>query len=98
MQYQHRGGFGWRGQNRAVNLTAFRLAMRSATGHLPKLVEDLSLRLSQSSATMKDSDAVFSAAAVAHGRLRLSAGLAIPAMLVHESRILQVNYLRHVTI
>src|ERR1035438_8199499 len=36
------------------------------TGHLPKLVEDLVARLSKSSAATKDSDAVFSAAAVAH--------------------------------
>jgi DNA-binding response OmpR family regulator len=60
------------------------------TGHLPKLVEDLSLRLTQSSATTKDSDAIFSAAAVAHGKLRYLQGYT-PAMLVHESRILQVT-------
>jgi DNA-binding response OmpR family regulator len=60
------------------------------TGHLPKLVEDLSLRLSQSSATTKGSDAIFSAAAVAHGKLRYLQGYT-PAMLVHESRILQVT-------
>jgi DNA-binding response OmpR family regulator len=60
------------------------------TGHLPKLVEDLIVRLSKPSATAKDSDAVFSAAAVAHGRLRHKQGYT-PAMLVHESRILQVT-------
>jgi DNA-binding response OmpR family regulator len=60
------------------------------TGHLPKLVEDLALRLSKSSATSKDSDASFSAAAVAHGKLRYQQGYT-PAMLVHESRILQVT-------
>jgi len=60
------------------------------TGHLPKLVEDLALRLSKSSSTSKDSDAVFSAAAVAHGKLRYQQGYT-PAMLVHESRILQVT-------
>ncbi len=38
----------------------------------------------------KDSDAVFSAAAVAHGKLRYLQGYT-PAMLVHESRILQVT-------
>jgi hypothetical protein len=54
------------------------------------LVEDLSLRLTQSSATTKDSDAIFSAAAVAHGKLRYLQGYT-PAMLVHESRILQVT-------
>ena len=60
------------------------------TGHLPKLVEDLVVRLSKPSATAKDSDAVFSAAAIAHGKLRYLQGYT-PAMLVHESRILQVT-------
>src|SRR5579864_1080903 len=60
------------------------------TGHLPKLVEDLVVRLSKPGATAKDSDAVFSAAAIAHGKLRYKQGYT-PAMLVHESRILQVT-------
>jgi DNA-binding response OmpR family regulator len=60
------------------------------TGHLPRLVEDLALRLSKPCATNKDSDAIFSAAAVAHGKLRYLQGYT-PAMLVHESRILQVT-------
>jgi DNA-binding response OmpR family regulator len=60
------------------------------TGHLPKLVEDLVVRLRKPSATTKDSDAVSSDAAIAHGRLRYLQGYT-PAMLVHESRILQVT-------
>jgi DNA-binding response OmpR family regulator len=60
------------------------------TGHLPKLVEDLAVRLSQSSAAANDSDAAFSQAAVAHGELRYLQGYT-PPMLVHESRILQVT-------
>jgi DNA-binding response OmpR family regulator len=60
------------------------------TGHLPKLVEDLVLRLRKPGGTMKDSDAVFSDAAIAHGKLRYLQGYT-PAMLVHESRILQVT-------
>jgi len=60
------------------------------TGHLPKLVEDLIARLGRPSATEKDSDAVFSEAARAHGKLRYEQGYT-PAMLVHESRILQVT-------
>jgi len=60
------------------------------TGHLPKLVEDLVVRLSKPSATTKDSDAVISLAAIAHGKLRYLQGYT-PAMLVHESRILQVT-------
>jgi DNA-binding response OmpR family regulator len=60
------------------------------TGHLPKLVADLIVRLSKPSTTPKDSDAVFSDAAIAHGKLRYKQGYT-PAMLVHESRILQVT-------
>jgi DNA-binding response OmpR family regulator len=59
------------------------------TGHLPKLVEDLVVRLSRPSST-KDSDAISSDAAIAHGKLRYLQGYT-PAMLVHESRILQVT-------
>src|SRR5271170_5714910 len=66
------------------------LSDEERTGHLAKLVEDLALRLSKPRATGKNSDAVFSAAAVAHGKLRYLQGYT-PAMLVHESRILQVT-------
>lgn len=66
------------------------LSNEERTRHLPKLVEDLIVRLSKSSATTKDSDAIFSAAAIAHGELRYLQGYT-PAMLVHESRILQVT-------
>ena len=66
------------------------LSNEERTGHLPKLVEDLIVRLRKSSATSKDSDAIFSTAAVAHGKLRHQQGYT-PAMLVHESRILQVT-------
>ena len=59
------------------------------TGHLPKLVEDLVVRLSKPSST-KDGDAISSDAAIAHGQLRYLQGYT-PAMLVHESRILQVT-------
>ena len=66
------------------------LSDKERTGHLLKLVEDLVVRLSKSSATSKDSDAAFSGAAIAHGKLRYQQGYT-PAMLVHESRILQVT-------
>jgi len=71
-------------------LNHLRLSDEERTGHLPKLVEDLAVRLSKPSATDKDGDAIFSAAAVAHGKLRYVQGYT-PAMLVHESRILQVT-------
>jgi YesN/AraC family two-component response regulator len=75
---------------RSCELNHLRLSDEERTGHLPKLVEDLSIRLGKSSTATKDSDAIFSAAAVAHGKLRYSQGYT-PEMLVHESRILQVT-------
>ena len=72
-----------------ASLNSLRLSDEERTGHLPKLVEDLAVRLRRSSASAKDSDATFSPAATAHGELRYRQGYT-PAMLVHESRILQV--------
>jgi hypothetical protein len=74
----------------SASLNSLRLSDEERTGHLPKLVEDLANRLRSSSASAKDSDAPFSPAAVAHGELRYRQGYT-PAMLVHESRILQVT-------
>ena len=82
---------GWLARaKQSSELNCVPLSDEERTGHLPKLVEDLALRLSKSRATDKDSDAIFSAAAVAHGKLRYLQGYT-PAMLVHESRILQVT-------
>jgi len=75
-------------QSRELNQV--QLSDEKRTGHLPKLVEDLVVRLSRHCDTAKDSAAVFSDAAVAHGKLRYEQGYT-PAMLVHESRILQVT-------
>ncbi|MGA2336489.1 MAG: response regulator [Terriglobales bacterium] len=62
------------------------------TGHLPKLIEDLVLRLNRpiTGSPPQDSDAIGSPAAALHGELRYTQGYT-PAMLVHESRILQVT-------
>src|ERR1700674_906541 len=75
-------------QSRELN--HLRLNDSERTGHLPKLVEDLVVRLRKPSSTTKDSDAASSDAAIAHGKLRYLQGYT-PAMLVHESRILQVT-------
>jgi DNA-binding response OmpR family regulator len=75
---------------KSCELNHLQLTDEERTGHLRKLVEDLAIRLSQGHAAAKDSDAIFSAAAVAHGRLRFAQGYT-PPMLVHESRILQVT-------
>jgi CheY-like chemotaxis protein len=71
-------------------LNHVRLSDGARTGHLPKLVDDLVDRLEKRAATKKDSDAIPSSAAVSHGELRYTQGYT-PAMLVHESRILQVT-------
>jgi DNA-binding response OmpR family regulator len=71
-------------------LNHIRLNDQERTGHLPRLVEDLIARLRISTATTRDSDAAPSPAAVTHGELRFRQGYT-PAMLVHESRILQVT-------
>jgi hypothetical protein len=60
------------------------------TEHLPKLIEDLCIRLSQPKLPTKDSDSPPSLAASLHGKLRYQQGYTA-AMLVHESRILQVT-------
>jgi DNA-binding response OmpR family regulator len=71
-------------------LSCLTLSDEERTGHLPKLVEDLALRLSQDSAITENNDANNSPSAAAHGKLRYLQGYT-PAMLVHESRILQVT-------
>ena len=74
----------------SIELNRVELSDDERTGHLPKLVEDLVVRLGKPSGTAKGSDAVSSPAATAHGKLRYKQGYT-PAMLVHESRILQVT-------
>jgi len=60
------------------------------TGYLPKLIEDLIVRLREPNTPGEESDSVRSAAAVAHGKLRQQQGYSA-GMLVHDSRILQVT-------
>ena len=66
------------------------LTDKERTGYLPKLIEDLIVRLRESDAPGEESDSVCSAAAVAHGKMRKLQGYT-PGMLVHDSRILQVT-------
>jgi hypothetical protein len=60
------------------------------TGHLPRLVDDLVVRLGTTKSSDKDSDAIASPAAIEHGQLRRKQGYS-SGMLIHESRILQVT-------
>src|SRR5580698_349652 len=79
----------WLGRSKqSQELNRVRLSDNERTRHLPKLVEDLIVRLSKP--IPKNSDAIAADAAIAHGKLRYEQGYS-PAMLVHESRILQVT-------
>jgi hypothetical protein len=71
-------------------LNHLHLSDEERTGHLPKLVEDLVVRLGRTEMPTQDADAAESPSAVEHGRLRFKQGYTAP-MLVEESRILQVT-------
>jgi hypothetical protein len=60
------------------------------TRYLPKLIEDVIVRLREPNTPGEESDSLRSAAAVDHGKMRKLQGYT-PAMLVHDSRILQVT-------
>jgi DNA-binding response OmpR family regulator len=66
------------------------LSDQERTGYLPKLIDDLIVRLRSPHITMHEGDFIASTAAVAHGKLRRSQGYT-SAMLVQDSRILQVT-------
>jgi DNA-binding response OmpR family regulator len=66
------------------------LSDEERTGYLPKLIEELIVRLRASHSPGEESESLGSAAAFAHGKMRKSQGYT-PAMLVHDSRILQVT-------
>jgi hypothetical protein len=75
---------------KSCDLDGLRISDAERIEHLPKLIEDLCIRLSHAKLPTKDSDSPPSAAAGAHGKLRYQQGYTA-AMLVHESRILQVT-------
>ena len=85
---------GWLIRANESKLNHVPLSDDERTGHLPKLVEDLIVRLGKPSATTKDSDAVSSAAATAHGKLRFEQGYT-PAMLVNQVTNTTGDSLRH---
>ena len=66
------------------------LSDEERTGYLPKLIEDLVVRLRASHNPGEEGESIGSAAAVAHGKMRKLQGYT-PAMLVHDSRMLQVT-------
>jgi len=66
------------------------LSDQERTGYLPKLIDDLIVRLKSPHVPLQEGDSIGSLAAVAHGKLRRSQGYT-SAMLVQDSRILQVT-------
>jgi DNA-binding response OmpR family regulator len=82
---------GWLAKvKKSKELTRVSLSDQERTGYLPKLIEDLILRLRAPNIPGEESDSICSPAAVAHGQMRKLQGYS-PAMLVHDSRILQVT-------
>jgi DNA-binding response OmpR family regulator len=73
-----------------TDLSRVVLSDQERTGYLPKLIDDLIVRLRSPHITIQEGVFIGSPAAVAHGKLRKSQGYT-SAMLVHGSRILQVT-------
>ena len=71
-------------------LSSISLTDKERTGYLPKLIEDLIVRLIEPNTPGDEADSGCSAAAKAHGKMRKSQGYTA-GMLVHDSRILQVT-------
>jgi DNA-binding response OmpR family regulator len=74
-------------KNKELNRVS--LTDKERTGYLPKLIEDLIVRLREPNIPGEETNSVCSAA-TAHGKMRNLQGYT-PAMLVHDSRILQVT-------
>lgn len=68
-------------KNRELNLVT--LTDKERTGYLPKLIEDLIVRLREPNVPRGEIDSVCSEAAIAHGKMRKSQGYS-PGMLVHD--------------
>ena len=71
-------------------LSQIALSDKERTGYLPKLIEDLIIRLRENNIPGDESDSGCSTAATAHGKMRRLQGYTA-GMLVHDSRILQVT-------
>jgi DNA-binding response OmpR family regulator len=75
---------------KSKELNSLALTDQERTGYLPKLIEDLIVRLRKHNMPGEEGDSACSIAAVAHGKMRQLQGYT-PGMLVHDSRILQVT-------
>jgi hypothetical protein len=80
----------WLGRvKKSKELNEVTLTDEERTGYLPKLIDDLIVRLRQPNTTSEESDAPRSEAAAAHGKMRRSQGYSL-GMLLHDSRLLEV--------
>jgi DNA-binding response OmpR family regulator len=75
---------------KSQELNSVLLTDQERTEYLPKLIDDLIVRLRRPNIPGEEGDSVCSAAAVGHGKMRQMQGYT-PGMLVHDSRILQVT-------
>jgi DNA-binding response OmpR family regulator len=73
-----------------TDLSGIALSDQERTGYLPKLIDDLVVRLESPNINIEEGGFIDSPAAVAHGKLRRIQGYT-SAMLVQDSRILQVT-------
>ena len=82
---------GWlTGVKKSTELSIVSLSDQERTGYLPKLIDDLIVRLREPNVPGREIDSPCSPSAVAHGKMRKLQGYTA-AMLVHDSRILQVT-------
>ncbi len=82
---------GWlTGVKKSTELSIVSLSDQERTGYLPKLIDDLIVRLREPNVPGREIDSPCSSSAVAHGKMRKLQGYTA-AMLVHDSRILQVT-------
>jgi hypothetical protein len=80
----------WLGRvKKSKELNQVTLSDEERTGYLPKLIDDLVVRLRKHGTTGEENDSPRSEAAVAHGKMRRSQGYSL-GMLVHDSRLLEV--------
>jgi YesN/AraC family two-component response regulator len=75
---------------KSKELNRVSLSDQERTRYLPRLIEDLILRLRTTHIPGQEGESICSVAAVEHGKMRRSQGYT-SAMLVHDSRILQVT-------
>lgn len=71
-------------------LSRLALTDKERTGYLPKLIDDLIVRLRATTISGEESESIYSEAAVAHGKIRKLQGYSA-GMLVNDSRMLQVT-------